>query len=227
MSNKDGSRKQLEEATEEAGARGMLVVVSSPSGGGKGTLIRHILKSVPNLGYSISFTTRSPRGDEMDGRDYHFVSTAEFNEMKDAGGFLEWAVVHGNLYGTGCDEVRRELDQGRDIILEIDVQGAESVRELEPLAVSVFILPPTFEILRARLIARGSEGPADLELRLTNACREVLRYGEFDYVVINDEVERAAAQLASIVYAERARRVRQESIIRRVLESFPPAPSAG
>jgi guanylate kinase len=140
-------------------------------------------------------------------------------------GFLEWAVVHGNLYGTGRAQVSRELSEGRDIILEIDVQGAESVRKLAPEAVGVFILPPSFEILRQRLIGRGSERPADLDLRLRNASGEVQRYLDFDYVVINDELERAGAQLSCIVYAERARRTRQEEEVRRVLASFPPVQS--
>ena len=226
MSNKEATEKRFEEARDEAGARGMLVVVSSPSGGGKGTLIRRVLKTVPNLSYSVSFTTRDPRAGEINGRDYHFVSIETFEEMKRTGGLLEWALVHSNLYGTSRAQVKRELDEGLDIVLEIDVQGAEIVRQIEPEAVTVFILPPTFEILRARLTARGSELPADLELRLRNASREVLRYAEFDYVIINDDADRAAEQLASVVYAERARRNRQERIIRRVLASFPPASAA-
>ena len=209
-------------AQETGGARGMLLIVSSPSGGGKGTLIQRVLKSVPNVGYSISFTTRAPRQGEMDGRDYHFVSREIFQKMIQEDGFLEWAVVHGNLYGTGRETVLHELSLGRDIILEIDVQGAESVRRLAPEAVGVFILPPSFEILRQRLTRRGSEHKPDLDLRLSNASAEVSRYNEFDYVLINDEVERAAAQLAAIVYAERARRERQEEEVRRVLASFPP-----
>lgn len=204
-----------------AAARGMLVVVSSPSGGGKGTLIRRALKTVPNLGYSISFTTRLPREGEMDGRDYHFVSVEEFQKMIDAGGFLEWAHVHGKLYGTGRSQVAREVAEGRDIILEIDTQGAKSVREIVDDAVSVFILPPSYEVLRERLVGRGSEQPDELALRLSNARGEVEQYREFDYVVINDDADRAAAQLASIIYAERARRERQERVARTVLASFP------
>lgn len=204
-------------------ARGMLVVVSSPSGGGKGTLIRQVLKTVPNLGYSVSFTTRPPRQGEVNGRDYHFVSAEVFRQMAEDGEFIEWANVHGNLYGTGREQVLRELAERRDIILEIDVQGAENVRQLSSDAVSIFILPPSFEILRQRLVGRGSERPADLDLRLRNASDEVERYHEFDYVIINDDLRRAAAQLAAVVNAERARRVRQEDEVRRVLASFPRA----
>lgn len=203
-------------------ARGMLIIVASPSGGGKGTLIRRVLKTVPNLGYSVSFTTRPARQGEIDGRDYFFVSEERFREMIDADEFLEWAHVHAHLYGTGRAQVWKELNEGRDIILEIDVQGAESVRHLVPQAVGVFILPPSFEILRERLIARGSEMPTDLNLRLRNSRSEVERYKEFDYVIINDEAERAAAQLATIIYAERARRERQEQVAQEVLEKFPP-----
>lgn len=202
--------------------RGMLVIVCSPSGGGKGTLIRRVLKTVPNLGYSVSFTTRPPREGETEGRDYFFVAEEKFREMIEAGEFLEWAEVHSRLYGTARRQVLSELQAGRDIILEIDVQGAESVRALAPGAVSTFILPPSFEILRQRLLARGSETEEDLALRLRNAQSEVERYTEFDYVIINDDAERAAGQLASVVYAERARRERQEQAARAVVESFPP-----
>jgi guanylate kinase len=202
-------------------ARGILLIVSSPSGGGKGTLIRRVLKTVPNLGYSVSFTTRPPRDGEINGRDYFFISEAAFREMIDGDEFLEWAHVHAHLYGTGRAQVERELQERHDIILEIDVQGAESVKRLAPGAVGVFILPPSFEILRERLIARGSERDKDLALRLGNARSEVEHYREFDYVIINDDVERAAAQLASVVYAERARRERQEQSAQEVLESFP------
>jgi guanylate kinase len=208
--------------------RGRLIVVSSPSGGGKGTLIRRVLKEVSGLGYSVSYTTRQPRLGEVHGRDYFFVTPEKFIEMMRAGEFLEWANVHGNLYGTARAQVERELAEGRDIILEVDVQGAESVRAKAERAVSIFILPPSFETLSARLTARGSERPDDLTLRLKNSRGEVERYVEFDYVIINDEVERAARQLAAIILADRARRERQEYRARRVLATFrPPGRKAG
>jgi guanylate kinase len=216
------AREQDESETRlsTVSGRGMLVVVSSPSGGGKGTLIRRALKSVPNLGYSVSFTTRAAREGEVDGRDYFFVSVEEFQEKIEAGDFLEWAKVHGNLYGTSYAQIQRELIEGHDIILEIDVQGAASVHRLVDDAVSIFILPPTFEILRARLEGRGSERPDDLALRLKNSRGEVEHYREFQYVIINDDADRAAAQLSSIIYAERARVERQEEAAQRVLASF-------
>ena len=140
--------------------------------------------------------------------------------MREAGGFLEWAVVHGNFYGTARSVVGQELSEGHDIILEIDVQGAAAVRAALPGVVGVFILPPSLAVLRARLSARMTERPEELALRLRNARGEVEQYRHFDYLILNDEVERAAAQLAAIVYAERARRERQEWVARRVLESF-------
>jgi guanylate kinase len=176
---------------------------------------------VPNLGYSVSFTTRPARSGEVHGRDYFFVSSETFNEMTRSGEFLEWACVHGNYYGTAWSQVERELLAGRDIILEIDVQGATTVRKLLPGAIEIFILPPSFEVLRNRLIGRGSELPADLELRLKNARNEVEHYREFDYVIINDDLENAAKQLSSIVVSERVRRERQESHAKDVITTFP------
>lgn len=201
--------------------RGILFVISSPSGGGKGTLIRRILTHMPRLGYSVSWTTRAPRQAEKNGRDYHFVTEEEFKAARERGEFLEWAIVHGHLYGTSLKVVERELAAGRDIVLEIDVQGASTVRRAGIEAVSIFILPPSFEILRRRLVGRQSENSAALALRLQNSRGEVEHYREFDYLVLNDDVERAATQLAAIVYAERARRTRQEQLAERVLATFP------
>ena len=203
------------------GRHGTLFVVSSPSGGGKGTLIRRALRTVKGLGYSVSWTTRAPREGERHGVHYHFVAPEEFERMRAEGGFLEHALVHGNLYGTARAAVERETASGRDVILEIDVQGAASVRRLMRDSVSVFILPPSFEVLRERLRRRQTEGEAELALRLLNARGEVEQYRDFDYVILNDEVERAAAQLASIVYAERSRRRRQEALAQSVLATFP------
>ena len=202
-------------------SRGILFVVSSPSGGGKGTLIHRVLNSVPGLSYSVSYTTRAPRNGEVDGVDYFFVSVQKFEELVAAGEFLEWARVHGNLYGTSRQQVLKEMAAGSDIILEVDVQGAASVRKLLNDSVSSFILPPSFEVLRQRLIARGTDSPLELELRLRNAPIELRQYVAFDYVIINDDADRAAEQLAAIIYAERARRDRQEQEIRRVAATFP------
>lgn len=204
----------------KTGERGILFVISSPSGGGKGTLIRRILPVVPRLGYSVSWTTRAPRAGERHGVHYFFVTPEEFTAARDRGEFLEWATVHGHFYGTSRTVVEAELAKGRDVILEIDVQGAAAVRRLPIEEVSIFIMPPSYEVLRVRLIARKSESLSDLALRLRNARAEVAHYSEFDYVVLNDEVERASAQLAAIVTAARAERRRQEALAQRVLASF-------
>lgn len=200
--------------------RGTLFVVSSPSGGGKGTIIRHVLEVVPNLSYSVSFTTRAPRPGEVNGREYFFTSRDVFQEMVAAGEFLESACVHGNFYGTAKRQVAEETAAGIDIVLEVDVQGAASVRQLPLDTVSIFILPPSYRVLRERLIARGTDTAEELEVRLRNAPEELRQYSSFDYVIINDEVERAAGQLASIIYAERARCARQEKLVREVIEKF-------
>lgn len=218
--------KELQTATQvskSTGCRGTLFVVSSPSGGGKGTLIRCVLDVVPNLSYSVSFTTRAPRPGELNGREYFFISPAVFHEMVASGEFLEWACVHGNYYGTAKQQVAEETAAGIDIVLEVDVQGAASVRQLLLDSVSIFILPPSYEVLKERLITRGTDSPEELEIRLRNAPEELRQYSAFDYVIINDEVDRAAAQLASIIYAERARCVRQENLVREVIEQFKPA----
>jgi guanylate kinase len=211
------------EATNAEGPEcgsGMLIVVSSPSGGGKGTLIDRVLQTVPGVGYSISYTTRAPRGREQDGREYFFVSSARFAELIQQGEFLEWADVYGHFYGTSKQQVERERAAGKDIILEIDVQGAASIRQLVADAVSIFILPPSFELLRDRLAARGTDSPADLERRLRGAPAEVKQYKYFQYLILNDDINRASAQLASVIYAERARRERQEKRLGKALTAF-------
>jgi guanylate kinase len=199
---------------------GILFVVSSPSGGGKGTLIKRVLKSMANVSYSVSYTTRNPRPGELDGREYYFVTTELFEQMIARNEFLEWAHVHEKLYGTARNQVSKELSAGRDIILEVDVQGAASVRRLIADSVSIFILPPSFSVLRDRLVARGTDSAEELELRLRNAPEELKDYTAFDYVIINDDADRAAAQLAAIVSAERARLSRQQPLVQRVVEAF-------
>jgi guanylate kinase len=201
-------------------SRGTLFVVSSPSGGGKGTIIQHVLEVVENLSYSVSYTTRAPRPGEVNGREYFFVSRDIFDEMVAAGEFLEWACVHGNYYGTAKRQIAEETAAGVDIILEVDVQGAASVRQLLMDTVSIFILPPSPEVLRQRLIARGTDTPEELKVRLRNAPEELSQYSAFDYVIINDKVNKAAGELASIIYAERARCMRQESMVREVIKDF-------
>lgn len=200
--------------------KGILFIITSPSGGGKGTLIKEILRSVENIGYSVSFTTRKRREGEVHGKDYFFVSPDEFENLARQGDFLEYANVHGNFYGTLQRQVKRETESGRDIILEIDVQGAESVKAKMPEAVSIFILPPSFEVLRRRLVSRRTESEADLQLRLENAKTEVKYYKQFDYVIINEEKTKAADFLRSVISAERLRSVRQTDDVESIINSF-------
>lgn len=200
--------------------KGNLIIISSPSGGGKGTLIKEVLKTVPAIGYSVSFTTRQMRSGEENGRDYFFISKEKFKDLIEQGEFLEFAEVHGNFYGTSIKRVKTETELGRDIILEIDVQGAASVRRLMPEAVSIFILPPSYQVLERRLTARATEKQKDLNIRLRNSFGEVYRYAEFEYVVVNDDVTAAAAKLQTITLAERLKRIRQIEAIQVILDSF-------
>jgi len=184
-------------------------------------LIRRVLENVPNIGYSVSFTTREPREGEINGTHYHFVSRPEFENLITQGEFLEYAEVHGNLYGTSLTQTEHMTGTGRDVILEIDVQGAALVKKRVPaISVSIFILPPSFEVLKKRLEARATEDKYDLQLRLKNSRGEVERYSEFDYVIINDEVEKASLELRSVILAERAKRERQEENIEQVIKTF-------
>lgn len=199
---------------------GILFIISSPSGGGKGTLIREVLQAVPNIGYSISFTTRKMREGEIHGQHYFFVTHAEFENLIEQGEFLEYANVHGNFYGTSKTQVLQEIAKGRDIILEIDVQGAEIVKQMMTDAVGVFILPPSSQVLRERLTMRQTETVEDLALRLINADGEVRRYTEFDYVIVNDQLDKATLDLQSVIYAERVKRERQLEAVTRILDTF-------
>ena len=200
--------------------KGRLIIISSPSGGGKGTLIKEVLDSVPQLGYSVSYTTRLPRFGEEEGRHYHFVNKEEFEEEIAAGSFLEYAEVHGNFYGTSLKHVNAMTDAGQDVILEIDVQGADWVRKRVPDVLGIFIMPPSFAELKARLIARGTQNHDDLALRLANAREEVMEYAKFDYIIINDEIFSAARKLAAVIMGERQRRDRQTEAICDILDSF-------
>jgi len=206
--------------TVETTKPGILFVVSSPSGGGKGTIIQRALAQTANVSYSVSYTTRSPRPGEADGREYFFIDTPTFQQMIDKQAFLEWAIVHEKLYGTAKDQVARELNAGRDIILEVDVQGAASVRQLIHDSVSVFILPPSFSVLKERLTARATDSVDELKLRLGNAAVELRDYLAFDYVIVNDDAERAAHKLAAIIEAERSRLSRQKSYVQQLVEGF-------
>lgn len=200
--------------------KGILFIITSPSGGGKGTLIREVLHNIPNIGYSISFTTRPMREGEIHGQHYFFVSQEEFENLIEQGEFLEYANVHGNFYGTSKTQVANEISQGRDIILEIDVQGAYSVRHIASESVSIFILPPSYQILRERLVLRQTESEASLVIRLENAHTEVQNYKNFDYIIINDELRKATTDLQSVVLAERLKCERQKMFVENILKTF-------
>jgi guanylate kinase len=200
--------------------KGTVFIISSPSGGGKGTLIKEILQRQENIGYSVSYTTRKMREGEVHGQHYFFISKAEFEQLILQNEFLEYAEVHGNYYGTSKTQVISETDKGNDIILEIDVQGAEIIQQKLPEAVGIFILPPSFPVLRERLINRQTESAEDLALRLANSRSEVEKYSEFDYVVINEFVEKATLELQSIVLAERLKTNKQTDKINFILDTF-------
>jgi len=199
---------------------GRLIIISSPSGGGKGSLIKEVRAMLPDLGYSVSHTTRPQRFGEENGREYFFVTKEDFERRIGGGDFLEYANVHGNLYGTSLRESEKVFNTGRDLIVEVDVQGAIQISEKLPESITIFILPPSFEVLKARLTARGTEGEAELRTRLKNAFNEVLEYTKFKYVIINQDLGTAARQIASIINAERQRLDRQFDAIRDILGSF-------
>ncbi|HEB51160.1 MAG TPA: guanylate kinase [Desulfobulbus sp.] len=191
---------------------GMLLILSAPSGCGKTTLLKRVMADLPGLVFSVSHTTRPPRPGEVNGRDYHFVERREFEAMRDRrpSGFLEWAEVHGNLYGTSREEVERLRAQGLDVVLDIDVQGAAQIRATwDP--VTVFIAPPSLAELERRLRGRGTEAEETIALRLANGRREMETAGDYDYLVVNDVLDVAVDALRSIIVAERCRRRRMPS----------------
>ena len=188
---------------------GILYIVSAPSGGGKTSLVAALLEAEPRVKLSVSHTTRPPRPGEVPGRDYHFVSAAEFERMLEAGAFLESATIYGNQYGTSQQWINEELGKDHDVLLEIDWQGAQQVRRLIRDAVGIFILPPSIDVLHQRLRSRSQDAADVIARRLAAAREEISHFAEFDYVIMNDDFARAAQDLASIVRAERLRLRRQ------------------
>ena len=193
-----------------ASADFLMLIVSSPSGAGKTTLCGRIRTEMPRLAFSVSHTTRSPRPNEEDGREYHFVTQAQFEEMIAAGAFAEFAKVHGRYYGTALSEIAEARDNPDvdGIIFDIDFQGARQIRATFPEAVGVFILPPSLPELEKRLRGRGTEDEDTTLRRLANAKREIAHYGLFDYIVVNENIDEASLRMRAIVLAERCRRAR-------------------
>ncbi|HWZ86572.1 MAG TPA: guanylate kinase [Thermoanaerobaculia bacterium] len=203
--------------------RGDLFIVSSPSGGGKTTLIRRLLASPPGgepLRFSVSHTTRPRREGELDGREYHFITATEFERMARHAEFLEHNEVHGNFYGTAKSEVLPRLSVGEDVVLDIDVQGARDIREAYPEAISIFIVPSSASELERRLRRRGLDGEDAIRKRLINAAKEVAQADSFQYVIVNDDLDRASLELESVVRASRLTPARQERFLERLRKDF-------
>ena len=198
------------------GGMGFPVILSAPSGGGKTTIAKLLLSRRPDLGYSVSCTTRTPRPGEIPGTDYYFISRAEFIAERERDAFAESAVVHGNLYGTLRREVERLMSDGKQVVMDIDVQGAIQFMRAFPQSVTIFILPPSAEVLLDRLRARKTETSAQLAARLQSALQELQHVGEYEYVVVNDDLERAVASVGSIVDAEAVSRERVKNLRQQV-----------
>jgi len=199
---------------------GNLYIVSAPSGAGKTSLVAALLDSDPHVRKSVSFTTRAPRAGEVNGREYNFVGIAEFEAMRAKGEFVESALVHGNYYGTSHQWMGSRLAEGQDILLEIDWQGAAQVRRVHAGAVGIFIVPPSYEVLLSRLNSRGTDTPDVIAQRLQNAREEIAHLVDFDYVIINQDFDLAAQDLAAIVVAERLKRSRQVERNRELIDQL-------
>jgi guanylate kinase len=195
-------------------------IISAPSGSGKSTLVKHLLENLPDLMFSVSYTTRACRGQEKEGESYCFISREEFEDRLGRGEFLEHACVFGNYYGTHAGVLEKARAAGKDLVLDIDVQGARQLKCKIPDAVSIFVLAPSREKLEERLRARGEDSDEVIERRLDAAAEEIRNYKQYDYVLVNDDLMKSDETLSAIVRAERARRERIENAIRPILESF-------
>jgi guanylate kinase len=190
------------DATGKSRHRGLPIVLSAPSGTGKSTIATRLLEVHPHAVLSTSCTTRTPRAGEKDGEHYFFATNDEFKRKIEAGEFLEWAIVHGNYYGTPLKALEDQLNKGRDVVLTIDPQGALSVKRIYPAGVFVFVVPPSWDVLMKRLYKRATDDPQSMELRIANARKELAYLGHYEYVVVNDDLEKAVDQVRSIIMAE-------------------------
>ncbi len=197
-----------------------IFIISAPSGSGKSTLVHRLLAACPGLKFSTSYTTRAPRGAEINGRDYHFVTREEFEAMIERGEFLEWAKVFDNYYGTHRGILEQARAERKDLVLDIDVQGAKQLKSSIPEAVTVFVLAPSREVLERRLRLRGEDSDEVIARRLHDAAEEIENYSEYDYVLINRDLAESDISLRGIVEAERVRRSRMEERIKPVLQTF-------
>jgi guanylate kinase len=195
-------------------------IISAPSGSGKSTLVHHLLRTVPNLAFSISYTTRQPRPSETDGVDYIFINRQDFENRLERGEFLEYAEVFGNYYGTNRETFESAARQGKDLVLDIDVQGARQLKVAIPNAISIFVLPPSRDVLEQRLRSRSQDSEEVIQRRLRGAAEEVKNYTQYDFVLINRDLDEASARLVTIVEAERLRLARMEEEVRPILRSF-------
>jgi guanylate kinase len=209
-----------ERAADAPGRHGLLFVVSAPSGTGKTTVVERVVQKMPDLALSRSYTSRPARPGEADGVDYNFITRARFEEMAAAGEFLEWADVFGNLYGTGGSDAQRALASGQDLVLVIDVQGARQVRHRCSDTVGVFVMPPDFATLERRLRSRSKDPEDAIQRRLSTARAEVAAFTEYEYVIVNDELEACVDRLRAIILAERARLRSARPAAEAIVESF-------
>ena len=185
--------------------KGNIIIISAPSGTGKTTILKEIMADIAKLAFSVSHTTRSPRTGEINGQDYHFVSKEEFHTIKQADGFIEWAEVHGNFYGTSKESIIKQINNGYDVILDIDIQGARQVRQKLPQASSIFISPPSWREQEKRLTGRGTDDQKTIQLRLANAKKEMAAQDQYDFVIINDALIAASQVMTAIIFALRAK----------------------
>ncbi len=211
-------KKRMSEVAEK---RGAIFIVSAPSGSGKSTLVKRVMERISGLRFSVSHTTRPPRAGEVNGMDYFFVERKQFEEMIREDRFVEHATVFGNYYGTAWHEIEAAQQSGDDVLLDIDVQGAGQVKQrFGAEATSVFVLPPSYQVLEQRLRTRNSDGDAVIERRLQNARREIQEFEKYDYVIINDDVTRAAGVLESIIQAQRAQQRRMKQQVLKIIQTF-------
>nr|WP_227657601.1 guanylate kinase [Candidatus Magnetaquicoccus inordinatus] len=202
--------------------RGFIIILSAPSGAGKGTLAAHLLQTMSDLRWSVSTTTRAPRPGEIPGESYHYVDADTFRKRIEQGAFLEWAEVFGNYYGTELANVEPALARGEDLLLDIDWQGARQVRDKMPTreVVSIAILPPSRQALQERLLGRSSDDPQVIARRMAQAGNEIAHWHEYDYLVVNDDLQQACHDLTAIITAERLRRIRERVPVRKILATF-------